>query len=705
MRTSWQLCLLAVTALSLAPGQKPQPVAPVTFTITDSQDGDFLDGLGWTSTATSTYRICSTWSALAGEPPPGVVAVMAQEGLEVSDLRTMLGATPREGFARRGSLLAMLPGERLPFYVAELSGTSDEKKSNAHGSVRTIGDGVFEHKTGSSTYVQRNMEGFAESAVGDAEFIRTEKGGILWFGQGTVPAAGLTDFMGAVTLSADDPGWRSVFVFTFTNEELGRWQTISKTNHGVVRNDDGQSIDYKATLSVSQPVSVAEVDVTVGKEYRDWRPQGNIASPDKPGNSLAVTAAAHASGDPGKSVPVKMVFTLVNVSEEKGVCTNHPLENGSTDPDLKFRKEDFGGEDNPLEFVDEKTVRSKKRVEQATVTVQVYDFGAYGTLRVTAKDDAGNEQNVRVLGEEKTDLSIPRDDNSNRISDSWEDRFGLGSAAADMDEDDRPAVGDGQYRGDGLSLYEEYRGFKIKSQWHDTDPRAMDLFIHDETGKADAGVQLFKSATGIEAHLVFRNELVSGGGDYVVNPNAGDTKIVAQHGVLIVACGACDPEAVGSTPNGTFGPPRFTKHVRIPSAGDYSSGDRQADIAHEICHAVGIAHHGDGISPRFWKWKEENGGWQMYEQRISTDDSGQPVWEANATGDPVQVFFEKDLHQLRHGESLPGHFVYDKTHDGWLLYLGEKHSEFAGDQECLLRYYDKQAYRSDADRDGALYSR
>ena len=64
---------------------------------------------------------------------------------------------------------------------------------------------------------------------------------------------------------------------------------------------------------------------------------------------------------------------------------------------------------------------------------------------------------------------------------------------------------------------------------------------------------------------------------------------------------------------------------------------------------------------------------------------------------PVQVVFEKDLHQLRHGESLPGHFVYDKTHDGWLLYLGEKHSEYAGDQECLLRYSDKQAYESDAD--------
>lgn len=82
-------------------------------------------------------------------------------------------------------------------------------------------------------------------------------------------AASLPSAVGIVPGSS---GWRSVFVFTITDEELGKWENINKSNHGVVANPEGQSIDYHANLSVTQPVSATEVEVSRLAVWR--RPQG-----------------------------------------------------------------------------------------------------------------------------------------------------------------------------------------------------------------------------------------------------------------------------------------------------------------------------------------------------------------------------------------------------------------------------------------------
>jgi hypothetical protein len=250
------LVLLASAALA---AQQTQPLPrEVVFTIVDRQDGDCGNGEGWTSNATSTYRLCSVWRLWSLQDE--LVAVLKEQGLTPADVKFSLG-TPRSLWTARGSLLALRPGECLQFYLAELSGSSIEKKTNEHGSVKTVGDGRFLHRTSKSQWMDKSQEGTPESANPAAEFIRTPKGGIFHFSQGRVPAAGLTDFMGTVTVGADSANWRSVFVFTFTNQELAKWERISKSNRGVVSGIDGGSIDYQARLAVTQPVSVPEVEV------------------------------------------------------------------------------------------------------------------------------------------------------------------------------------------------------------------------------------------------------------------------------------------------------------------------------------------------------------------------------------------------------------------------------------------------------------
>jgi hypothetical protein len=57
-------------------------------------------------------------------------------------------------------------------------------------------------------------------------------------------------------------------------------------------------------------------------------------------------------------------------------------------------------------------------------------------------------------------VDIPVDENENHIADYWEDLRDPPSREPFSDDDDTP-VGNGT-KGDGLSLYEEYRGLMVR---------------------------------------------------------------------------------------------------------------------------------------------------------------------------------------------------------------------------------------------------
>jgi len=563
-------CLVALSAATLAAQAAAQVPREITFTIVDSQNGDCLDGEGWTSSAKSTYRLCSAWRLR--EPTPPVIPVLLEAGLTTADLK-FSEATPRVLWNVRGSLLALRPGERLQFYLAALAGSSVEKKTGVSGTVTTIGDGKFFHQTSKGTFTDASQEG-SPSASPAAEFIRTAKGGILYFTQGRVPGTGLSDFLGAVTIEPSDPGWRSVFVFTFTNEELARWASLTKANQGVVINADGQSINYRADLSVTQPTSDAEVEVSVDESlYPGWRPEGNVDAPDKPGNSLRVTLAAHASGNPSLRRRVRLSLSLIDVSEQKGVCLNWP-QGGSTNVGLRFRKEDFpdGG---PLTFVDEKHVetRDDERIERATVTVYAHDFGAWGTLRVRAKDEADAEAKTLVRGQTTTDLKIPKDDNANNIADSWE------PAGVPTDKSwDGETVGGQDTAGDGLTLYNEYRGVVAldgqgKKAHQRLTPTEKELFIVDPQTSFPSSI--WKRVSNITA-IRLNDSLVkaaSGDGAPLVDFNADDVGSHPVHAVkLWVISGDLDPTP--PKPDGqTTADPSFPGMAYMQGDGSIKSTD------------------------------------------------------------------------------------------------------------------------------------
>ncbi len=216
-------------------------------------------------------------------------------------------------------------------------------------------------------------------------------------------------------------------------------------------------------------------------DYDIWLPKGNIAKPDLPGANISFKATFQKKGG-GKpqQIPEKVRFTLVDTSKEKGIALNFPKEGPGEDFDLKI---------TPGGFVISSD-RQKAEIDSPSrdrlvwdISVESFDFGAFGRLRAVAVMPGGVEVIGKFVPTSADFATIPRDDDSNHVADDWEKRMRVSGKPADSDDDPIPS---GQANdGDGITLFEEYRGFvRLKGMTDEmaherTDPRVKTLFVID----------------------------------------------------------------------------------------------------------------------------------------------------------------------------------------------------------------------------------
>jgi hypothetical protein len=297
---------------------------------------------------------------------------------------------------------------------------------------------------------------------------------------------------------------------------------------------------------------------------------------------------------------------------------------------------------------------------EAGVVLSSHDWGAHGVLRVTAHLTDGRVILGKLEGATEPDVRLPKRTQSNAIADAYWSSHGLTAKADDTDDETGP-TGDG-HAGDGLSLFEEYRGFYVGRagalRHLSTSPTRKDHFVVDRirSDYSAEGISLFAYGSGLTVHDDFLPENV----DYtrIANFNHGPPSLHAGTKRATVL-GIQKLEHTGGKAVGG------SSLRQCGLAAIWNTEAPQA-VAHELGHCVSVLHHGDG-------------------------DREKAQWERQQQADG-SYFLTEDLGliTLRHENgSLVELSTYPERSPVYVAAWGGEHS---GDESCFMRYATAAAY-------------
>jgi hypothetical protein len=247
------------------------------------------------------------------------------------------------------------------------------------------------------------------------------------------------------------------------------------------------------------------------------------------------------------SFPGFFRFTLEEVSNLPGYAMNAAVDDefftrfgfqqlkgkyGNESPDLIFDPSNYQSSD--WKTPDFTSVETAKESQAASVTVTAMDYGAHGSLHAYFKSKCGGWQPVKIEIDgkpaAKPALTLPKDDDGTLIADKMKvANNGITTWAYNGDpgkDDDQYPKGDGT-AGDGFTVFEEYRGFMVTSDYTSnpdacaknaqhvrTDPDQKDFFVYiDDPELADAAQgfgetsRLESEPKGIALHFVCKKNM------------------------------------------------------------------------------------------------------------------------------------------------------------------------------------------------------
>jgi hypothetical protein len=390
--------------------------------------------------------------------------------------------------------------------------------------------------------------------------------------------------------------------------------------------------------TVSDEPSTVEMDLVPQPGYERWLPRGG-KDEKTPGSSFAVEIDIHKAGQPGVAPEAdvkKITVWLADTSKESGVSMNAPkVEKTTRDYDFRIRSDSGWTLRKEGQEADEPEPKS-------TLFLNCFDYGGWTQVMAAAELADGRLVVGRIKGGSRSpQLAVPKDDNGNHIADGWETTGKAPEAAADTDS--LPRGND--VEGDGLSQYEEYRGFTCKGAHTRTDPIHKDLFIYDP---GNLGIGIF-GESGITVHFVNKDEFAKEAGftnENVINGNRDFATLGPQHLLPLSNMRLKNGTSGGAIGTGP-GTPKETEIVAVDIA---KCSDPGSTIAHELGHGCNLWHHGE------------------------TD---------------YQAF---ELEQFRPGSGLWKPSDYAGKEDIIRLMVAAKGGQESGVEECIMRYNSAFVY-------------
>ncbi len=331
-------------------------------------------------------------------------------------------------------------------------------------------------------------------------------------------------------------------------------------------------------------------------------------------------------------LPRRITFSFSKCSNEKGSCLNQGSE---ITPDLWFEQSSKANSD--MICSDDPSVTqkyfqkatTKKEVQEKVANIWCDDYGAFSRVKASAPGCRdlvryGSKGRLRTAEHDEAQVSIPKDDNNNQIADAYINNpqrnlndFQL-NFKPEQDDETLPA-GNG-VQGDGLPVYEEYRGFFCAGRHTRTTWFEKDLFVRDIDNLGLGGYPK-REASAMVCHIVKGTECTEGQTP-VLNYNRGHATLGFDQHALYLYEGFLESGVAGRTAG--YGPPGRVSGVNVdrskfidymPESGvtpeeavadpgykvtadgrvlrrETDSYQLDMTIAHELGHGTGLPHHG-----------------------------------------------------------------------------------------------------------------
>jgi len=218
--------------------------------------------------------------------------------------------------------------------------------------------------------------------------------------------------------------------------------------------------------------------------------------------------------------------------------------------------------------------------------------------------------------ERESIVSIPFDKNNNHLADAWEKGLGIFDKGYSPEWDDEAETGN-KHNGDGITLYEEYRGVVARDKFKRLDPKKKELFIINKIGPLiRPGLRLLERAADIKVVELSSSEIRD---DKIVNFNSKAFHGGDQTAIRCVKHSFLEPDATdkqnGAKSNLVMGLLEAktmidgSPVVRSPKdAIEYRVNEERLgealhllkNVPHELAHGCGVKHHGADVE---LKWK------------------------------------------------------------------------------------------------------
>lgn len=461
--------------------------------------------------------------------------------------------------------------------------------------------------------------------------------------------------------------------------------------------------------------------------YDTWRPEAG-SDEKTPGNDLSIKATMrYVDGTPlrANDKAQKFEFQLSGVSKEPGITMNFPLAaNASSDPDLQF--DASRNEGLPILVTGKDKAESKGSPQESSVVmVSAYDWGAWGAIQVTGVTMDGR----RIVGYLKGDKSqtavrLPKRAADSKIADAWKTKVGVNKP--DNDDSEKEPVGLQDCDGDGLTLYEEYRGFQENGVHIEGNPNKKDLFIRNEGGSVLVpGIGLFGEVTNLEIHQDLRADEFDAR-DRSINGNTKDAPHrVLQHGLLLKVCPGTDGGGTQVTNQKLRARPGLVTQICIQPPGQEGSSTKlfnlapsdaansyEKTVAHELLHGSGVEHHGESDGRYAFELVAAGSGVNQRGKAYYMVGSVEAIVLDEKTGDDIAAsesaqaeidlaharvsYFDmvargwltSNAHNDVTGPELLFQLSHTRTH-----YVGNVQGQHSGDDQCIMRYFFAENYR------------